>query len=103
MHKLHVILVAGLFAAAAVLGTTAVLRTKAGAPRTSDTAVRARVSQLDRLEAELHAQLAKRPPALPPLRHAAPAPQVVYHRPPPVVVVRHTAHHDDEHEGGADD
>ena len=110
MHKLHVLLVAALFAGAAVLGTKAVLRTISHRP-TNNAAVAARAAQLNRFQAQLHAQLAKRPPALPALPKAAPrtqaaVPRVIYRRPPAIVVVRHTHHGDDgggESEGGSDD
>jgi hypothetical protein len=104
MNKLHVILVAGALAVAAVLGTSAALRTTSlgRAHRASaDAAVSARARQLDRFEAALRAQLAKEPPALPsvpkggPVHPPAAAPRVVYRRPPAVVVVKHTHHGDD--------
>jgi hypothetical protein len=118
MHKVHVFLIAGALAAAAVLGTTAALRTTSlgRAHRAAgDAAVTARAKQLDRFEAALRRRLAKRPPALPAVPKAAPAapaaaaPRVVYRRPPAIVVVKHTHHGDDgglEHAdggGGGDD
>ncbi|HET8529383.1 MAG TPA: hypothetical protein VFL60_10760 [Gaiellaceae bacterium] len=110
MHRLHIFLVALLLAGAAAVGTLAVLRTTglggAGRSAAADTAVRRRAVQLDRFEASLRRQLARKPPPLPPVpkRPAAaapaPAPRVVYRRPPAVVVVRHVHHGDDGHEGG---
>ena len=101
MHKVNVLLIAGALAVAAVLGATAALRTTSlgRAHRSSaDAAVVARAKQLDRFEATLRAQLAKRPPALPAVPRvvpAAPAPHIVYRRPPAIVVVRHVHHGDD--------
>lgn len=118
MHKLNVFIVAALIAGAAVLGTTAALRTTAlgGAQKqSSDRAVALRTKQLDRFEASLRAQLRKQPPKLqsaPTAAAPAPAPvapRVVYRRPPAIVVVRHTQHGEDgehgdrEAEGGGDD
>lgn len=114
MHKLNVVVIAALFAGAAVLGTVAALRTTSiGAAGRSgrDAAVVAQTRRLDRFEAALQGQLAKRPPALPPIparpaQATAPAPRVVYRRPPAIVVVRHLAHHDDggaEAQGGGGD
>ena len=110
MEKLKLTIVAGLVAAAAVLGAVAVTRTTAlgKAPRqTANAAYAARVRQLNRFEAGLQRALARRPPKLPamPARSAAPAPapRVVYRRPPAIVVVHHTHHGDDgfaEAEGG---
>lgn len=113
MHKLNVVLVASLLAAAAVLGTVAATRTAAlgsGSRHSADASVRVRAAQLDRFEASLRKALAKRPPALPavpklPAAPAAPAaaPQqrVIYRRPPAIVVVKHTHHGDDGgHDGG---
>jgi hypothetical protein len=106
MNRITVTIVAGLLAAAAVLGAVAVTHTVSlGAARThaGDAAVLARAKQLDRFEASLQHALARRPPALPavPKPPAAPAPtlqaqpRVVYRRPPAIVVVRHTHHGDD--------
>jgi hypothetical protein len=101
MHKVNILLIAGALAVAAVLGATAALRTTSlgRAHRASaDAAVVARAKQLDRFEAALRAQLAKRPPALPAATRVARAvapPRVVYRRPPAIVVVRHTHHGDD--------
>jgi hypothetical protein len=120
MHKLHVTLIAGLLATAAVLGTVAATHTVslgASHTRSSDAAVRARSRQLNRFEASLHRALAKKPPALPAIPATPPAgqagatgsqPRVVYRRPPAIVVVRHTHYGDDggtreasDGEGGA--
>jgi len=125
MNRLNVAIVAGMFAFAAVLGTVAATHTVslgASHRRTATATLRAQSKKLDRFEAALRSQLAKKPPPLPRVPKvpaAAPAPatapqasqQVVYRRPPPVVVVKHTHHGDDggaEHErggggGGGDD
>jgi hypothetical protein len=105
MGKLAVTVVAGFLAGAAVLGAVAVTRTVSlgsGRARTADTAIRARTRQLNRFEASLRRELARKPPALPPLPKAAPAPAaasapppVVYRRPAPIVVVRHLHRGDD--------
>src|SRR5579864_5697291 len=104
MNRLHLTLVAGLLAAAAVLGTVAATHTVSlGAAHTGagNTNVVTRTRQLQRFEASLHRALAKKPPALPavPAAHAggasAPAPRVIYRRPPAIVIVHHTHHGDD--------
>ena len=107
MHKLHITLVAGLLAAAAVLGTFAATHTislGAAHKRTSNANVLARAKQLNRFEASLHRALAKKPPSLPAVPKTpaarqqaatAPQPRVIYRRPPAIVVVRHTHHGDD--------
>lgn len=107
MHKLHITLVAGLLAAAAVLGTFAATHTVSlgsAHARTSDASVRAREHRLNRFEASLHRALAKKPPALPTVPKTSAAqrpgtsatqPRVVYRRPPAIVIVRHTHHGDD--------
>lgn len=112
MHKFNVLFVAALLAGAAVLGTYAALRTTAhsAAHRASvDAVVRSRTKQLNRFEAALQRQLARKTPPLPavPARSnpaPAPAPRVVYRRPPAVVVVRHSSEHEGERESeGSDD
>jgi hypothetical protein len=107
MRKLHITLVAGLLAVAAVFGTFAATHTASlGVAHTQagDASVRARARELHRFEASLHRALAKRPPALPKLpatplartpAAAVPQPRVVYRRPPAIVVVRHIHHGDD--------
>ena len=109
MDKVRLTIVAGLIAAAAVLGLVAVTRTTAlgGAHRrNANAAIAARIRQLDRFEASLRHALTRKPPALPPLGArgaAAPAPRVVYRRPPAIVIVHHTHHGDDgfaEADGG---
>src|SRR5579864_8978591 len=104
MNRLHLTLVAGLLAAAAVLGTVAATHTVslgAAHTRAGNTNVVTRTKQLQRFEASLHRALAKKPPALPAVPAApavqaagAPAaiPRVIYRRPPAIVVVRHTHH-----------
>ena len=106
MQKLHVTLVAGLLAGAAILGTFAATHTVslgAAHTRAGDAKALARTKQLNRFEASLHRALARKPPALPTVPSAAaggaqapPAqPRVVYRRPPAIVVVRHLHHGDD--------
>ena len=113
MRKVNVIVIAGLLALAAVLGTVAATRTVslgASARQATAASVQSRAKRLDAFEASLHRALdreaagaarrtrRRRPPQ--------PARRVVYHRPPPVVVVTHTHHGDDggyEREGGGDD
>jgi hypothetical protein len=121
MSRLNVAIVAGMFAFAGVLGTIAATHTVslgASHRRSSAAALRSQSRKLDRFEAALRAQLAKKPPPLPHVPKvpvAAPTPagatssqQVIYRRPPPIVVVKHTHHGDDGGEhgdggGGGDD
>ena len=107
MNKLHITIVAGLLAAAAVLGTFAATHTVslgAAHTRASNGNVLVRAKRLNRFEASLRKALAKKPPALPAVptasvaqQPAAPSaqPRVIYQRPPAIVVVRHTQHGDD--------
>jgi len=117
MQRIHVGVIAGVIAFAAVLGTIAATHTVslgAAGRTTSDVTVAARAGQLDAYAASLRRALARKPPALPAVPRmpvsrptapaAPPAPQtVVYRRAAPIVVVKHTHHGDDgggEHEGG---
>jgi hypothetical protein len=107
MNKLHVTIVAGLLAGAAVLGTFAAGHTVslgAAHTRASNGDVLTRWKQLNRFEASLQKALAEKPPALPAVPKASaaqqsgaasPQPRVIYQRPPAIVVVRHTHHGDD--------
>ena len=107
MNKLNITIVAGLLAAAAVLGTVAATHTVslgAAHTRANTGTVLSRTKQLSRFEASLRKTLAKKPPALPTVPKvpaAQPAgapgaqPRVIYQRPPAIVVVRHTHHGDD--------
>jgi hypothetical protein len=107
MNKLHITIVAGLLAGAAVLGTFAAGHTVslgAAHTRASNGNVLTRSKQLNRFEASLRKALAKKPPALPVVPKASAAqqsgaataqPRVIYQRPPAIVVVRHTHHGDD--------
>jgi hypothetical protein len=107
MNKLHITIVAGLLAAAAVLGTFAAGHTVslgAAHAKTSNGNVLTRSKQLNRFEASLQKALAKKPPALPAMPKPSAAqqsgaasaqPRVIYQRPPAIVVVRHTHHGDD--------
>ena len=126
MSRTLAIVFAALLAVNAVVGTVALTRTLhlGQASHTSSNAIVAeRTLQLDRFEASLRAQLAKKPPALPKVpSSSAPggttvsavgtvAPRVRYVRPAPIIVRTHRAggeHEDDaafasESEGGADD
>jgi len=118
MNRVKVTIVAGLLAAAAVIGAIAVTQTVslgAAQTHTSDAKLLARAKQLDRFEASLRHALAKTPPALPAIpksgavaQHAGPAPatapqpRVIYRRPPAIVVVRHTHQGDDGSREAAD-
>jgi hypothetical protein len=107
MNKLHITIVAGLLATAAVLGTFAAGHTVSlgvAHTRASNGNVLVRAKQLSRFEASLQRALAKKPPALPAVPKAPAAqqpsapsaqPRVIYQRPPAIVVVRHTHHGDD--------
>jgi hypothetical protein len=115
---------------AAVTGTIALTKTvhlgQASAKSTVSAAqIAKRKTQLDRFEASLRAELAKKPPAIPKLpavpssapasaAASAPAPaasqqRVVYVRPAPIVIHKHRAGGEHEgsehgdHEGGGDD
>lgn len=131
MKKVHAAGIALLLAAAAVLGMVAATRTAglgraasvsgSAKPEAAGSALTWRAHRLDRIEVALRRSLRRRPPklpALPAVRHPAPAPaasaavaaappRVVYQRPPPIVVVSHHARSDDhesgEGEGGGDD
>jgi hypothetical protein len=120
MRKSNVAVIAGLLAAAAVLGGVALVRTAglgASSRAATDATVAAKEKQLAAYQAKLERALAQKTPALPPLPKAvpvssasppsaAPQPKVVYRRPPPIVVVQHTHHGDDGYEaegGGHDD
>ena len=122
MNKLSVAAIAGMLAFAAVLGTIAATNTVSlgtSHRQAASSTLRAQTKKLNRFEAALRRQLARKPPKLPAVPKASVAApvhatqqaqqQVVYRRPPPVVVVKHTHHGDDgsEHEGsggeGGDD
>jgi hypothetical protein len=116
MKPVHVIAVAFVLGAAAVLGVLAAVRTTEigaaanGSAHVSTTAIAARSKKLNAAERALRRALNDRPPALPPIpttRRPAQAPQVVYRRPAPLIVLRHGQSHGDheaEHEAeSADD
>lgn len=125
MSRRLAIVFAALLAVNAVVGTVALTRTVhlgQASHTASNALVAKRTAQLDRFEASLHAQLSKKPPALPKLPSSSPAggttvstaaavaPRVRYVRPAPIVVHKHRAggDHEDgafasEGEGGADD
>ncbi len=116
---------AAMLALDAVAGTLALTRTLhlgQASHRTSDALVAKRTAQLDRFEASLRTQLAKKPPPLPKIPAAsasdsvsisaaptASSPQVRYVRPAPIVI--HKSRAGGEHEaedalgdgGGVDD
>ena len=109
MSRTHATVLAVLLALNAVVGTVALARTLhlgQASHTASNVLVAKRAAQLDRFEASLKAQLAKKPPALPkvppastvsaaPATSAAPAaaaPQVVrYVRPAPIIIHKHRA------------
>ena len=118
MNRLNVAAIAGMLALAAVLGTIAATNTVSlgtSHRQTASSTLRAQTKKLNRFEAALRRQLARKPPKLPAVptaKASVAAPvhatqqaqqQVVYRRPPPVVVVKHTHHGDDgaEHEGSS--
>lgn len=110
MSKVNVAVIAGLLALAAVLGTMAATQTVGlgtAQKQKADVVVQTRVKQLDAYQASLQRALAKKPPALPAVRPAAPVAQqqqrVVYRRPPTIVVVKHTHHGDDGYESQGND
>lgn len=116
MSRTHAIVIALLLAVNAVVGTVALTRTL-HLDRTAHTAssalVAKRTAQLDRFEASLTAELAKKPPPLPKKPSAATqgspataagAPQVRYVRPAPIVVHTHRRGGEEgEQEEGSDD
>lgn len=108
---------AALLAVNAVVGTVALTRTvrlgQASHTR-SNALVAKRATQLDRFEASLRAQLAKKPPPLPtmpsrsasngarvPAAAGAVAPRVQYVRPAPIIVHKHRAGGAYEDDGAA--
>ena len=120
MPRKAVVIVALSLAFAAVTGTIALTKTvhlgqAATKSRVPDRLVAKRTAQLDRFEAALRAQLAKKPPRVPkvpPAPAASPAPaaapaaasaapssqRVVYVRPAPIIVHKHRPG-GGEHEG----
>jgi hypothetical protein len=112
MKRTHAPLVSLVLAAAVILGSFAAIRstrlsTQASAQRVDAAQIARQNAALDRAEAALRAELAKKPPALAalPAGPRAIAPQtVVYRRAPAVVRVIHRHGDDDgherDHEGG---
>jgi beta-phosphoglucomutase-like phosphatase (HAD superfamily) len=119
MSRTTAVAFAVLLAVNAVVGVAALTRTlrlgqasQQASQRASSTLVAKRTAQLDRFEASLRAQLAKKPPPLPkkpsPATYAssapaappavAGAPQVRYVRPAPIIVQKHRP--GSEQEGG---
>ena len=113
MKRIHVALIAGLIALAALAGTFAAARTTslgAAGRNASAALVAKRTRQLDAYAAALHRAIRQKPPALPAVpgtaRAAQGSPTVIYRRPAPIVVVKHTHHGDDggsESDGGGGD
>jgi hypothetical protein len=104
VSRRNVVVISLFLALAVVLGLASTLRTthlgtaSAAVPQAR---IDARTRQLDRLEARLAREAARRPPALPAAGSpvAAPEPRTVYVRPAPVVrVLHHRGEHEDEHE-----
>ena len=109
MSRTHAIVLAVMLAFNAVVGTVALTRTlhlgqasQKASQKASSALIAKRTTQLDRFEASLKAQLAKRPPPLPKVPSvatyaaaapstapAASAPQVRYVRPAPIIVHKH--------------
>lgn len=109
MTKTHVALISLLLGLAVVFGLFAAVRTTSLVARSSSAStgsVIARLQRLNRVEAQLHRALARRPPSLPAARPALPvvAPRVTYVRPAPIVIPRASSEgHGDEAEEGFDD
>jgi hypothetical protein len=110
MKRIHALLIATAVAAVAVLGLIAATRTMqlgaaASQPKVTATEIAKRNRTLDRIEASLSVQAARKPPALPALPSAAPAiarpaPSVLYVRLKPLVrVVHRHGEHETEHDG----
>lgn len=109
MSRNHAIAFAVLLAFNAVIGTVALTRTlhlgqasQKASQKTTRAVIAKRTTQLDRFEASLEAQLAKKPPQLPKVPSAstyaaaapsaaavASVPQVRYVRPAPIIVHKH--------------
>jgi hypothetical protein len=109
MSRSHAIVFAALLAVNAVIGTVALTRTihlgqasQTASRNATATLVAKRTAQLDRFEASLKTQLAKKPPPLPKVPSAATyassapsvtpvasTPQVRYVRPAPIIVHKH--------------
>ncbi len=129
MSRTTAVAFAALLALNAVVGVVALTRTlhlgqasQQASQRASSTLVAKRTAQLDRFEASLRAQLAKKPPPLPkkpsPATYAssapaappaaapvasASAPQVRYVRPAPIIVHEHRPGDEQESDEAADD
>lgn len=123
MASRHTLIIATLFAFAAVAGGVSLARTLdlgAATRRGNDALVAARTHQLNTFERSLHRQLAKAPVVKAPTSNAPQAPaiapvaptraqRVVFVRPKPIIVHKRRAggayetEQDDEGEGGFDD
>ena len=108
MKRTHALLISVVLAAAVVLGSFAAIRstrlsTQAAAPRVDTAQIQRQNAALDRAQAALRAELAKKPPvvaALPAAPKAAAPQTVVYRRAPAIVHVVHR--HGDDGEQGRD-
>jgi hypothetical protein len=108
MKRTHALLISVVLALAVILGSFAAIRstqlsTAATKPRVSPAEITRQNAALTRAEAALHAQLARKPPAIPTLeRKAAVAtPQtVIYRRAPTVVHVVHRRGSEGDDDGG---
>ena len=114
MSRKHTLVVAIALGLAVLMGALALTRTAGrGAsskpPRVSNAVIAQRARQLDRFQASLQRELAKRPPALPVANMPAPssgAQRVVYVRPKPIIIHKHRAGGEYEaegHDGGGSD
>jgi hypothetical protein len=122
LSRNHAIVFSVLLAVNAVIGTVALTRTlhlgqasQTASRKVTTSLVAKRAAQLDRFEASLKAQLAKKPPPLPKVppaasyvssapsaAPAASAPQVRYVRPAPIIVHKHRPGGGENEAEGAD-
>lgn len=97
MKRAHALVISLVLAVAVILGSFAAIRstqlsTASVTPRVSSAAIARQNAALSKAEAALHAQLARKPPALPTMgrKGVVAAPQtVVYQRAPTIVHVIH--------------
>ncbi len=114
MSRKHVVVIVVLLAFNAVVGAVALTRTihlGQASHKASNALVTKRTKQLDRFEASLKAQLAKKTPPLPkaplvsvaatatPATAASSAPLVKYVRPAPIIIHKHRTGGEHETEG----
>lgn len=105
MKRTHALLISLVLALAVVLGSFAAVRSTqlsaaASAPRVDKAQLARQTAALDRAEAALRAELAKRPPAVPALAASpqARAPQTVVYRRAPAVIHRDGDDGEDGHD-----